>query len=63
MIRVETRTGRPLEEYLADLYRTMTQPQIAAELGLSDATISRWFRELDIESRLPGQRPPEGAAA
>jgi hypothetical protein len=63
MIRVEARIGRPLEEFLAERYRTQTQPQIAAELGVSDASISRWMRELDIETRFPGQRPPEGAAA
>lgn len=57
MLRVQARVGRPLEDYLAEQYLTLTQPQIAAELGLSDATISRWMRDLGIESRLPGQRP------
>lgn len=63
MVRVEARLGRSLEDYLAEKYQTLTQPQIAAELGLSDATISRWMRELDIEARLPGQRPPEQVPA
>jgi transposase len=58
MLRVERALGRPLEEFLAERYRTQTQPQIAAELGVSDATVSRWMRELDIEARFPGQRPP-----
>lgn len=68
MLRAEERIGRSLEEYFADRYQVLTQPQIAAELAakgiqVSDATISRWMRELDIEARLPGQRPPEGAPA
>jgi CRP-like cAMP-binding protein len=61
MVRMEQRLQRPLEEYLAERYLTLTQPQIAAELGVSDATVSRWMRELDVEARLPGQRPPAAA--
>lgn len=63
MLRVEARIGRSLEDYFTEKYQTLTQPQIASELGLSDATISRWMRELDIEARLPGQRPPLEATA
>ncbi len=63
MVRVETRIGRPLEEYLAERYATLTQPQIADELGVSGASISRWMRELGIEARLPNQRPPAEAIA
>lgn len=69
MIRVESRLGQPLEDWLADRYQSMTQEQITAalkvETGLkvSGATVSRWMRELDIETRLPGQRPPAEAVA
>lgn len=58
MVRTERRLGRPIEEWLVERYREKTQPEIAEELGLSDATISRWMRDLGIESRLTGQRPP-----
>lgn len=58
MLRVEERIKQPIEDYLAERYLTRTQPQIAADLGVSDATISRWMRELGIEARYPGQRPP-----
>lgn len=57
MLRVEARIGRPLEDFLADRYQTQTQPQIADELGVSGASVSRWMRELGIETRFPGQRP------
>lgn len=57
MVRTEARLGRPLEEFFAERYQTQTQPQIADELGVSVATVSRWMRELGIEARLPGQRP------
>lgn len=63
MLRVEERIGRPLEEYLAERYATLTQPQIAEELGVSGASVSRWMRELEIETRFPGQRPPAEAVA
>ncbi len=57
MRRVEGRLGRPLEEYLEEKYRTLTQEEIAGELGVSAASVSRWMRELAIETRFPGQRP------
>lgn len=57
MLRVEKRIGRPLETYLAEQYQAKTQTEIAAELGVSNASVSRWMRELDIEARFPGQRP------
>jgi hypothetical protein len=57
MLRVEARLGEPLEAWLAARYQTQTQPQIASELGVSGATVSRWMRELGIEARFPGQRP------
>ncbi len=63
MQRTEVRLGRPLEEWLAERYATRTQEQIAEELGVSGATISRWLRECGIEARLQGQRPPAEAVA
>lgn len=63
MVRVEARIGRTLEEYFADRYATLTQPQMAGELGVSDASVSRWMRELGIETRFPGQRPPTAVVA
>lgn len=63
MVRVETRIGRPLEDFLAERYLVANQTQIAAELGVSNATVSRWMRELDIETRFPGQRPPVATEA
>lgn len=63
MVRVEGRIGRTLEDYFAERYNTLTQPQMAAELGVSDASVSRWMRELGIEARFPGQRPPAAAVS
>ncbi len=68
MLRAEAKLGRPLEDWFEEKYQTLTQPQMAAELkalGLkvSDASISRWMRELGIEARLPGQRPPAALEA
>lgn len=57
MLRVEDRIGRTLEDYFEDKYQTLTQAQIAEDLGVSGASVSRWMRELDIEARFPGQRP------
>jgi DNA-directed RNA polymerase specialized sigma subunit len=61
MLRVERRIGRSLEEFLAERYLVANQTQIAAELGVSNATVSRWMSELGIEARFPGQRPPTEA--
>lgn len=63
MLRVETRLGKSLEDYFAEKYPTLTQPQMAVELKVSDASVSRWMRELGIEARNPGQRPPIEATA
>lgn len=62
MLRVEDRIRQPLEAFLEERYLTRTQPQIAEELGVSNATVSRWMRELGIEARFPGQRPPAAVA-
>jgi hypothetical protein len=59
MVRLERRLGRPLEDYLTDRYQSRTQVEIADELGVSGATVSRWMLELGIETRFQGQRPPE----
>jgi hypothetical protein len=58
MLKVERRIGRPLEAFLEEAYQSKTQPQIAEELGISSASVSRWMAELGIEARLQGQRPP-----
>lgn len=58
MVRMEQKLQRPLELALAELYQTKTTTQIAEEWNLSNATISRWLKELGIEARLQGQRPP-----
>lgn len=57
MRRVEARLGRSLEDYFAERYPTLTQAQMADELEVSGASVSRWMRELAIETRFPGQRP------
>lgn len=62
MLRVEKRIGKPLEEYLAERYQARTQTQIAEELGVSNASVSRWMQELGIEARFQGQRPPTSGA-
>ena len=43
MRAVEDRFGGPLEELLPELYRSMTQAEIARHLGVDPATINRWF--------------------
>ena len=62
MLRVEGRLGRPLEKFFEDRYQVATQEQIAEELGVSAATVSRWMRELGVETRFQGQRPPATTA-
>lgn len=62
MLRVEARIGRPLEAFLAERYQVATQTQIAEELGVSNASVSRWMQELGIEARFQGQRPPSAEA-
>ncbi len=63
MLKVEARIGRPLEEYLAEAYQAKTQRQIGDDLGIDVSTVNRWMRELDIEARFPGQKPPEAVSA
>lgn len=63
MLKVERTIGRPLEAYFEERYQTHTQEQIAEELGVSGATVSRWMNELGIDTRFPGQRPPATSEA
>jgi len=54
---VESRLERPLEDYIRERYVAgSTQAEIARELGVNNATISRWMSLLGIEARFPGQR-------
>lgn len=55
---VEHRLGQPLEKVLTDLYveRGMTVKQVAAEIGVSTASVSRWMSELGIEARYIGTK-------
>lgn len=64
MRRIEQRVGRSLEAELRDRYeaRGQTLADIGADLGVSQATVSRWMARLGIEARFPGQRPPEAVA-
>lgn len=54
MRRLEARLGVDIEARLRELYevRRMTQPEIAAELGIDAATVSRWMAWFGIETRL-----------
>lgn len=63
MVRMELKLGRALEVALAEEYASKTTTQIAEAWGVSNATISRWLKELGIEARLQGQRPPTAAIA
>lgn len=63
MLRIEKRIGRSLEEYFAERYPKATQEQMALELDVSTASVSRWMNELGIETRFPGQRPPAATEA
>lgn len=50
---VEQRLGRPLDEILREMYveRGLTQVQIAEELRVEQAQVSRWMRHLGIKTR------------
>lgn len=63
MLKVERRIGRALEDFLAEAYQAKTQTQIAEELGVSNASVSRWMDELGIEARNQGARPPAASEA
>lgn len=55
---VEHRLGRPLEDVLTELYvdQGMTVKQVATELGVSGASVSRWMSELGIAARYIGSK-------
>ena len=61
---VEARLGRPVHEYLHDAYIVQERPQaeIAAEIGVDAATVSRWMRKFGIQSRVIGHRKRRAAA-
>ena len=54
MRRLQDRRGIDLEAFLRDRYQVQgkTQTEIADELGVDAATISRWMARLGIETRL-----------
>ena len=58
MMRVQSRLGRPLRDYLRERYESdgLTTTEIASELSVTPNTVQRWMRRLDIELRFPGQR-------
>jgi hypothetical protein len=58
MLVMEHRLGEPIESYLHRRYIVdgATTITIGADLGLNNATVSRWLRDLGIETRLTGQR-------
>lgn len=63
MQRVEGKLGEPLEGYLRTAYATMTLADIVDDIArrtgyrVSQSTLFRWFDQLGIERRFPGQRP------
>lgn len=62
---VEARIGRPVDEYLRDAYvtRELHQAEIAAELGVDPATVSRWMARYGISTRVIGPRRRKESAA
>lgn len=54
MLRIEARRGIDLEAYLRQRYECegWTQEQIADDLQIGVATVSRWMSRLGIETRL-----------
>ena len=55
---VEARVGLPIDVYLRDAYvvRELGQADIAAEIGVNPATVSRWLRAFGIQTRVIGHR-------
>ena len=55
---VESRIGRPVEDYLRDAYlvRELNQQDIADEIGVDISTVSRWMRLYGIQVRVVGRK-------
>lgn len=53
----ESQLGRPLEDYLRELYvdQHLSLRDIGARMGLDVGTISRWMRQLGIATRPAGR--------
>lgn len=64
MRHVTARIGRPVHEYLVEAYegRELPQVEIAEELGVDPATISRWLRRIGVTTRVVGHRKRRRAA-
>jgi len=62
---VEERVGRPIAQFLQDEYvvRERNQWEIAQEVGVDEATISRWLRSFGIPTRVIGHRKRRRAVA
>lgn len=60
MRRLEQRRGIDLVEFLTDRYQVQgkTQQEIADELSIDVATVSRWMSKLGIETRLFASERP-----
>lgn len=57
MQTLEQRLDKPLDEYLAEQYALgLSQEQIAQELGVNRATVSRWMGTYGIAARYFGPR-------
>lgn len=58
---LEHRLGEPLEDVLRRLYLNdkKTVKQVAAELGVSTASVSTWMARFGIEARYVGSRASE----
>ena len=54
MRRIEARLGIDVDDFLRDRYEAKgrTQQEIASELGIDVATVSRWMTRLGIETRV-----------
>lgn len=60
---VEMRKGRSLEELINEMYHDdgLTQLEVAAKLGVTDSTLSRWMVALGIPTRPTGPERKEAA--
>lgn len=52
MLEIEREKGQPIEAVLQDLYkRNDTQSAVAAELGITQSTLSLWLMRLNLSER------------